>query len=115
MDGGAGSDTLSMVNAGAAGSFVDLQSGLAFSTATGIDTVGNFENVIGSEGADGLYGNGGDNTLFATDGADLIDGRGGNDTFDAAVATLALTVNLATTRSPVKVTATALTAAPAMT
>ena len=96
VDGGTGIDTYAMANAGASGSFVDLNAGLAFSSATGIDSLSNIENVSGSAGADGLYGNADANVFFATAGADVIDGRGGSDTFSAAPATASLTVNLTT-------------------
>ncbi|WP_259444686.1 beta strand repeat-containing protein [Neotabrizicola shimadae] len=96
VDGGLGTDTLLMANAGTAGSFVDLMTGTAFSTATGIDSLLNIENVSGSAGADGLFGNVGANTFVATAGADVIDGRGGVDTFDASTATGAITANLST-------------------
>ncbi|MDZ4310850.1 MAG: hypothetical protein U1A24_09905 [Cypionkella sp.] len=96
VDGGAGIDTYVMSNAGAAGSLVDLNAGLSFSTATGIDSLSNIENVSGSAGADGLYGNEASNVFFATAGADVIDGRGGSDTFSAAQATGNITANLTT-------------------
>lgn len=96
IDGGDGIDTLYMANAGTNGSFVDLLTGTAFSTTTGIDSLANIENVSGSAGADGLFGNLGDNTFFATGGSDIVDGRGGSDTFDASTAASSMTVNLAT-------------------
>jgi Ca2+-binding RTX toxin-like protein len=86
VNGGDGVDTYSMVNAGSNGSLVDLDSGLAFSTATGIDNISGIENVRGSAGNDGLYGDDNANTFYATAGADVIDGRGGSDTFDASTA-----------------------------
>ena len=96
IDAGDGSDTYDMVGAGAAGSFVDLNSGTAFSTNTGIDTLVSVENIKGSAGSDGLYGNAGDNIFIATAGADIVDGRGGVDSFNASAATTAVTANLAT-------------------
>ena len=96
IDGGDGNDTYDMTAAGSGGSFVDLQSNLAFSSGTGIDTLSNVENVRGSAGADGLYGNVGNNVFYATAGADTIDGRGGSDTFDASNATTMVNINLAT-------------------
>lgn len=94
IDGGLGTDTLLMTNAGTAGSFVDLMTGTAFSSATGIDSLSNIENVAGSAGADGLFGNIGDNTFYATAGADVVDGRAGADTFDASTSTGAISANL---------------------
>lgn len=96
VDGGTGIDTYVMSNAGTAGSFVDLSAGLAFSSATGIDSLSNIENVSGSAGADGLFGNAGANVFYATAGADVIDGRDGSDTFSAAQATANITANLTT-------------------
>lgn len=96
VDGGTGIDTYVMSNAGTAGSFVDLGAGLSFSTATGIDSLSNIENVSGSAGADGLYGSAEANVFFATAGTDVIDGRGGSDTFSATQATANITVNLTT-------------------
>lgn len=96
LDGAGGTDTLDMTAAGSAGSFVDLASGLAFSSTTGIDTVSNIENVIGSSGNDGLFGDTGDNVFTASAGTDQIDGRGGNDSYDASAATTDMQVNLST-------------------
>ncbi len=71
MDGGAGNDTLSYASATAA-----ITVSLALTTAqntggAGIDTVSNFENLIGGAGNDSLTGNAGNN---------FIDGRAGTDT-----------------------------------
>ncbi|MFZ1467440.1 MAG: calcium-binding protein [Paracoccaceae bacterium] len=96
IDGGAGIDTINMALAGTGGSFVDLNSSIAFSTATGIDALSNFENATGSAGNDGLYGNAGDNVFTATGGTDVIDGRDGSDTFNAGAAATAVTANLDT-------------------
>lgn len=84
IDGMDGSDTLDMSAAGAAGAFVDLATGLAFSSATGIDSLSNIENVIGTSGNDGLYGDALDNVFTASGGTDIIDGRDGSDSFDAS-------------------------------
>ncbi len=96
MDGGAGTDTLVMANAGSGGAFVSLASGVAFSTATGFDTILNVENVSGSSGDDALIGDAGDNVFYATAGNDTIDGGDGSDTFDASAIASATTVNLDT-------------------
>ncbi|PSJ56131.1 beta strand repeat-containing protein [Kumtagia ephedrae] len=95
IDGGDGNDTLDMSAAGSGGSFVDLSSGLAFSSATGIIGISGIENVKGSAGNDGLFGDGADNIFHATAGSDTIDGRGGTDTFDASAATGAVNIDLA--------------------
>ncbi|MBL4919354.1 NosD domain-containing protein [Szabonella alba] len=94
LDGAGGDDTLDMTSAGSGGSFVDLNAGLAFSTATGIDSLISIENVRGSAGNDGLYGDAGDNTFFATAGDDVIDGREGSDTYDASTVTADMVVDL---------------------
>lgn len=96
IDGMDGSDTLDMSAAGAAGAFVDLASGLAFSSATGIDSLSNIENVIGSSGNDGLYGDALDNVFTASAGADIIDGRSGTDSYDASASTEDMSADLAT-------------------
>lgn len=96
IDGGNGSDTFDMTAAGAGGTLVDLQSGLAFSSNTGIDTLIDIENVRGSAGSDSLNGDASANVFFATAGADVIDGRGGSDTFNAASAVSSVNINLST-------------------
>jgi parallel beta-helix repeat protein len=96
IDGQDGSDTIDMEAAGSSGAFVDLQSGLAFSSVTGLDMLTSIENAKGSSGNDALFGSAGDNTFVATAGADAIDGRGGSDTFDASAATTAVQANLTT-------------------
>lgn len=94
IDGGGGVDTYDLSAAGTGGAFVDLNSGIAFSSVTGIDNISNIETVVGSAGNDGLYGNAADNSFTATAGADTIDGRGGSDTFNASAATSAIQINL---------------------
>lgn len=87
-------DNYDMSFAGASGSFVDLQSGLAFSSLAGLYTLVSFENVKGSSGDDGLFGAMGANTFLATTGNDTIDGRDGIDTYDGSSATAGLQINL---------------------
>ncbi len=84
IDARGGSDTYDMERAEFSGGFADLQSGLAFSTRTGLDRLSNIENVSGSAGDDAIFGDDGDNVFFASGGIDDIDGRGGNDTYDAS-------------------------------
>ncbi|QYK41530.1 MAG: hypothetical protein KF887_19600 [Paracoccaceae bacterium] len=96
IDGLGGDDTLDMTAAGAGGSLVDLETGNAFSTATGIDSLTSIENVRGSAGNDALFGSTDDNTFIASGGSDVIDGREGSDTFDASAAAGAVQANLDT-------------------
>ncbi|WP_113911944.1 calcium-binding protein [Roseovarius dicentrarchi] len=96
LDGADGTDLLDMGAAGSAGAFVDLNSGLAFSSNTGIDNVSNFENVKGSVGDDALYGDAGDNVFISSDGTDVIDGRGGSDTYDASAESSTVIVSMGT-------------------
>ena len=96
LDGGDGVDTLDISDAGIAGAAVDLASNFIFSSATGIDTVVNVENVRGSAGDDLLSGDAGANTFYASGGNDVINGRDGTDTFDASAAGTAITADLTT-------------------
>jgi Ca2+-binding RTX toxin-like protein len=58
---------------------VDLQAGTASGSGIGSDTLSDFENVVGSNFADVISGDGGSNILFGGAGNDLLDGRGGFD------------------------------------
>ena len=91
LNGGAGFDTVSYLNAGAAVT-VSLSIVVAQNTiGAGTDTLSNFENLTGSNFADTLTGNLGNNVLVGglgndslrgTAGSDLLDGGGGSDTAD---------------------------------
>ena len=74
--GGTGSDTLAFLRQRNAR--VDLGNGSAWIEAE-MDTIVNFENVIGTEGHDSLFGTPGANVLVGGKGRDVIDGRGGPD------------------------------------
>lgn len=50
-----------------------------------VDTIADFENVIGSGGADTIHGDGQDNVITGGGGADELDGRAGDDKFVATV------------------------------
>jgi Ca2+-binding RTX toxin-like protein len=76
LSGGEGTDTLDFRTA-TDGVQVDLLAGTA--TATGIDTVAEFENVKGSGFADNVMGDGGPNTISAGGGDDTIHGSAGAD------------------------------------
>ncbi|MEW5962279.1 MAG: Ig-like domain-containing protein [Pseudomonadota bacterium] len=80
LDGGAGHDLVDMSGA-PVGVIVDLGFGTA--VGDGIDTLANFEGVIGSAYGDVLTGNGGDNTFYDGAGNDNVYGGSGNDTFHA--------------------------------
>ena len=74
-NGEGGVDTLDYSAWGAAGINVDLTNG----TASGTGGILNFENVLGSAGADRLVGNGSNNVLSGGAGNDTIFGGSGND------------------------------------
>ncbi|MEM6761696.1 MAG: hypothetical protein AAF615_02355 [Pseudomonadota bacterium] len=62
------------------GAFVRLDQSFAFGgSATGFDTITGIEDVIGSEGADFIFGDANDNTIFLSEGRDTLAGKGGND------------------------------------
>jgi Ca2+-binding RTX toxin-like protein len=87
MDGGVGaSDTASYLDIGAA-----VTVSLALTTAqntigAGVDTLTNFENLIGSGYGDTLSGNAGANIIVGGYGRDVMTGGGGNDRFRLALA-----------------------------
>ena len=100
LDGGTGTDTVSYASA-AAGVRVNLGLATAQSTVgAGTDTLTGFENITGSNYADILIGDAGNNvitgglgddqlngyegndTLLGNNGNDRLDGQGGDDTMD---------------------------------
>ena len=79
LTGGTGIDTLTYSAASGA-----VTVSLAVTTAqntggAGIDTVGGFENLDGSNFGDSLTGDGGDNVISGNGGDDTIEGGAGND------------------------------------
>lgn len=74
--GGDGVDTVQFRDA-SSGVAVDLRTGTA--TGAGNDVLAEFENVIGSDRGDTIFGDGGDNLLRGLYGADVLHGRSGND------------------------------------
>ena len=93
MDGGAGgSDTASFASVSESVFYGLLSQGTGFNTrGTGVDTLINFENLIGSSladtlggdtGANTLDGAGGDDTLYGWIGDDRLLGGTGNDVLD---------------------------------
>ncbi len=103
LDGGLGIDTVSYAGA-TAGVTVDLSTAGAQDTGgAGIDTLVNFENLLGSAFADTLTGDAnanridgglGDDTLAGGLGDDVLDGNVGSDTASYAGATSGVTVDL---------------------
>lgn len=82
LDGGGGVDTLSYASA-TAGVTVSLALTSAQTTGgAGVDTVSNFQNLIGSGFGDTLTGTSGANSISGGNGADSIVSGGGNDTID---------------------------------
>ncbi|MCE3272491.1 MAG: lipase, class 3 [Ramlibacter sp.] len=89
LDGGEGYDRLSFARLGG-GASVDLDLDIT-GGAAGNDTIAGFEEVLGSDfedtllgssdtlTGDGLYGNGGDDTIDGRAGSDVVDGGAGND------------------------------------
>lgn len=82
LDGGNGVDTVTFADAG--GGYTDLEYDVSpLGTMDGFDRTDdvlvNFENIIGSSGADYLAGNAGANVLRGAGGEDYLQGRGGAD------------------------------------
>lgn len=114
LDGGAGIDTLdySYLIGGqnltlTLGAYDSKTGNVAASSTSGVagdvDSVKNFENVIGGDGNDKLtgnafgnilQGNSGNDTLIGLGGADVLDGGNGLDTVSYASSTAGVTVNL---------------------
>ena len=96
-DGGPGTDTAVYLDA-PKGVHVDLAITKGQATGGGgKDTLKSIENVIGSNYADTLLGNGGDNTIEGGKGNDKLDGRGAFDFASYATSEAGVTVSLAVT------------------
>jgi len=96
LNGAGGIDTVSYATA-ASGVTVNLGLIVAQNTVgEGIDTLSNFENILGSAFNDTLTGDGGSNTIEGGAGNDSLNGAGGNDTVSYASASSGVTVSLAT-------------------
>ena len=78
LDGNGGTNTVSYAG-DAAGVTIDLASGTATGTGTGSDTLLNFINAAGGDGADTITGTAGVNVLEGGLGADYIIGGNGSD------------------------------------
>ena len=104
LNGGADIDTVSYATS-TAGVTVNLGLGTGLGGDAEGDTLSGFENLIGSNFADILFGDVGKNTISGGTGNDHLYGTGGGDTFDGGAgldwidyrnSTAAVTVNLAT-------------------
>jgi len=79
--GGDGIDTVSYKVDAVGGVTVDLAiTGYQNTGSAGFDSLSGFENLEGTDFADTLLGDAGDNTLHGLGGGDFLRGRGGNDT-----------------------------------
>ena len=76
--GGDGIDTVSYSTA-TAGVMVNLEFGSQPTGGAGIDLLGGFENLTGTNFSDSLIGNSANNVLFGLDGDDTLNGGAGND------------------------------------
>jgi Ca2+-binding RTX toxin-like protein len=112
LDGGNGTDTASYADE-SAGVTVDLSIVTQQNTiGSGLDTLSNFENLVGSAFADTLTGDANDNVIDGGNGidtinggdgadvistgfkADIVDGGNGLDTVDYSLSDFAQTINL---------------------
>ena len=90
LDGGAGNDSLiagsgvdTVSYTGASAVTVDLSvAGAQNTVSAGLDTLADFENVLGSESGDRLTGNASGNLLSGADGNDTLTGGGGDDVLE---------------------------------
>ena len=118
LDGGDGIDTLSYLSS-SGGVFINLGQTAAQNTfSAGMDTISNFENLVGSNfndflggsspGTNTIQGMGGNDTFFMSGGNDILDGGEGIDTFGSIFSNRAVTADLAagtvTTRLPTSTT-----------
>jgi Ca2+-binding RTX toxin-like protein len=94
LDGGEGSDTASY-GMSLNGVTVDLRISGAQNTGNGNDTLIGIENLSGSEFADSLTGDAGNNILIGRGGNDILDGGEGSDTVSYQFASAAVNVSLA--------------------
>ncbi len=95
LDGKLGTDTVSYAAAGS-GVTVSLALTAAQNTVgAGMDTLANFEGLVGSGFGDHLTGDANANTLEGGQGDDVLDGGGGADSASYAAAPSGVTVSLA--------------------
>ena len=79
LDGGGGADVVSYAGSYYEGVTVNLLTGEASGGHAEGDSIRGFEHIIGSDHADMLSGDDGDNGIAGFDGADTLDGGAGND------------------------------------
>ena len=93
LDGGAGIDTLSYQSTTGA---VTVNLGLTtqITVGAGVDTISNFENLIGGSSNDKLTGSSGGNVIEGGAGNDILDGGAGVDTLSYQSAAGGVTLNL---------------------
>ena len=94
IDGGDGADTLSYWNS-STGVKVDFATGTASGGDAEGDTFANFEHIGGSDHADTLIGDDGDNWFWGSGGADSLDGAAGYDGLNYWNSDAGVNVNLA--------------------
>ena len=101
LDGGGGINTVSYAHA-ASGVTVNLalQGSAQNTIGAGIDTLANFQNIIGSPFADHLTGDANNNVINGGGGDDVLDGGGGVNTLTFVSATQGVTVSLALQGTP---------------
>jgi Ca2+-binding RTX toxin-like protein len=80
--GGSGTDTASYTGS-TSGVVIDLATGIGLGGDAQGDTLSSIENILGSDFADDLTGDGSNNVIAGRDGNDAIAGGGGSDTLDA--------------------------------
>ena len=93
VDGGAGSNTIDY-STSSAKVRVDLAAGNAAHDNGQNDSITNFQNAIGSDFGDRLYGTAGNNLFTLGTGANIVYGEGGSDTVDYSRSNSVLYVDL---------------------
>ena len=93
LDGREGSDIGDYLHARASVS-IDLSTGFAYKTNSGVDTLVSIEEIRGGGFNDTIIGSNGDERLRGNGGRDYLVGGAGNDTVEYAAATGGVSVNL---------------------
>jgi Ca2+-binding RTX toxin-like protein len=102
LDGGTGINVVSFASAASAVTVSLALQGSAQATGLGLDTLSNFETLVGSAYNDVLTGDASANHILGQDGDDVIDGHGGDDYLDGGAGTN--TVSFASAAGGVTVT-----------